>query len=356
MYEFRFSDRAALQLLWLVPVLVVLTWWMVKRSRQVLESHIAPKMAAFLMRSVSPGKRKLKIWLQCLTLVFFIFALARPQSGEGRQKAKSEGLEIMLVVDVSNSMMAEDARPSRLELAQRELARFIDSLGGDKVGLVAFAGSAILLSPLTNDKTALKMFIDGLSPEAVTTQGTNFKRALNEAYLALNRGGTESDENQQITRVIVVASDGEENEKGGLEAAQKISEAGVRIFTLGLGTEQGGRIPVRDKRGNLAGYKRDRSGNEVVTRSTGQALQAIAEAGKGSYQHVTFGGDAIRSLKANIDTLQRTQFETMEVSHYDEHYQIFLLFGLILAFIEIALGDRRAEGRIWRGRFEVPQQ
>lgn len=356
MFEYRFADHAALQLLWLVPIVVFLVWWMAKRSKQVIQSHISPALSGFLMRSVSLRKRQLKVWLQCLSLVFFIGALARPQSGEGRQKAKSEGLEIMLVVDVSNSMLAEDARPSRLDLAKKELSRFIDALGGDKVGLVAFAGSAILLSPMTNDKGALKMFLESLTPEAVTTQGTDFRKALSEAYLALHRGGTDSDENQQITRVIVVASDGEENEKGGLEEAKKISEEGIRIFTLGFGTEQGGRIPMRDSSGNLVGYKRDKGGGEVVTRSTGEALMALAEAGRGTYQHVTFGGDAIRSLRSSIDQLQKAQFDSIEVSHYTEHYQIFLLFGLIFAFLELALGERKSEGRLWRGRFEVPLQ
>jgi Ca-activated chloride channel family protein len=356
MFEYRFADLAAFQLLWLVPVIVFLVWWMAKRSRQVIGGHIAPALRGFLMRTVSTPKRKIKLCLQCLSLFFFISALARPQSGEGRQKAKSEGLEIMLAIDVSNSMLAEDARPSRLDLAKKEISRFIDALGGDKVGLVAFAGSAILLSPLTNDKGALKMFIESLSPEAVTTQGTDFRKALSEAYLALHRGGTESDESQRITRVIIVASDGEENEKGGLEEAKKISEEGIRIFTLGFGTEQGGRIPLHDNNGNLVGYKRDKNGAEVVTHSTGEALMALAEAGRGTYQHVTFGGDAIRSLRTSIDGLQKAQFDSIEVSHYTEHYQILLFLGLVLALLELALGERKSDGRLWRGRFEVPLQ
>src|SRR5262249_28233904 len=154
---------------------------------------------------------------QCLALFFFVVALARPQSGEGKTKAKSEGLEIVLAVDVSNSMMSEDVRPSRLALAQKELARFLDTLGGDKIGLVAFAGSAILLSPLTNDKSALKMYLESLSPNSVSTQGTDFKKALSEAANALKRGGTDADEVPNVTRVIVVVSDGEDNEKGGLD-------------------------------------------------------------------------------------------------------------------------------------------
>src|SRR5262245_47954088 len=124
----------------LIPILIVLLWWTAKRTRQILSGQISPKITAFLTRSLSTRRRQIKVALQCLTIFFFVIALARPQSGEGMQKAKSEGLEIMLAVDVSNSMMAEDARPSRLELAKKELSRFIDSLGGDKVGLVAFAG------------------------------------------------------------------------------------------------------------------------------------------------------------------------------------------------------------------------
>jgi Ca-activated chloride channel family protein len=286
--------------------------------------------------------------------MLFVFALARPQSGEGKQKAKSEGLEIVIAVDVSNSMLAEDVRPSRLELAKKELTRFLDSLGGDKVGLVAFAGSAILLSPLTTDKSALKMFIESLSPTAVATQGTDFKKALLEASNALKRGGTDAEEVPNVTRVIVVASDGEDNEKGGLDTAQKIADEGMRIFTLGFGTEGGGQIPVRDERGQMIGHKKDKDGQTVVSRLTGEALKALSEAGKGTYQQVTFGGDSIKNLRAAIDQLQKAQFDTMEVSHYNELYQTFLFFGVILALIELLLGERRSEGRIWRGRFEVP--
>ena len=304
MFDYRFENHAAFQLLGLLPLVLLMVWWTSKRTQDVIRAQIAPRLSTFLMRSVSGGKRRLKLWLQVLAVLFFVVALARPQSGEGKTKAKSEGLEMVLVVDVSNSMLAEDTRPSRLELAKKELERFVDSLSGDKVGLVAFAGSAILLSPMTNDKSALKMYIESLSPEAVATQGTDFKKALNEAESALNRGGIEADENGKVTRVIVIASDGEENEKGGIEAAKKIAASGTRIFTLGFGTAQGGQIPVRDKDGNLIGYKKDRSGQVVVTRSTGEALKALAEAGQGTYQQVTFGGDAVRSLKASIDELQ----------------------------------------------------
>lgn len=356
MFDYRFEDRAALQLLALVPLMIFLVWWTGRRTAAVLRGQISADISKFLLRSVSTRKRRLKLILQCLTLFFFVIALARPQSGESKQKAKSEGLEIMLAIDVSNSMLAEDSRPSRIELARRELQRFVDSLSGDKVGIVAFAGSAVLLSPMTSDKGALKMYIESINTNAVTTQGTDFKKALNECYTALQRGGLDPDDNKHITKVIVVASDGEDNEKGAMDTAEKIAADGVRIFTLGFGTEAGGQIPVRDNNGNLVGYKKDKSGQIVVTKSTGESLKALAAAGKGTFQQVTFGGDAVKNLKASIDQLQKTQFESLEVNHYNEHYQLFLFVGILLALLEMLLGDRRPEGRIWRGRFAVREQ
>lgn len=354
MFEYRFEDRAALQFLFLIPVMVLLIWWTTKRTRQIVTSQIAPKISDFLLRSVSSRKRRLKLILQCLALFFFVVALARPQSGESKQKAKSEGLEIMLALDVSNSMLAEDARPSRLELAKREIERFLDSLSGDKVGLVAFAGSAVTLSPMTTDKSAMKMFIESLNTNAVTTQGTDFRRALSECYLDLQRGGIDGDDDKSVTKVIVIVSDGEDNEKGAIDQAEKIAGEGIRIFALGVGTEQGGQIPMRDNNGNLLGYKKDKSGQTVITKSTGDSLKALAEAGKGTYQQITFGGDAVRNLKASIDQLQRTQMDTAEITNYNEHYQAFLFLGIVLALLELFLGERKAEGRIWKGRFEIP--
>lgn len=353
--SFTFADSSALHLMALIPIVFLISLWMNRRTRQIVESKVSKHLTEFLTRSVSTPKRKWKLFLQCLTLFFFLFALARPQSGESQQKAKSEGVEIVLAVDVSNSMLAEDARPSRLELAKKELTRLLDQFGGDRVGLVAFAGSAILLSPLTNDKNALKMFIESLSPSAVTTQGTDFKKALDESYNALQRGGIESDATSRVTKVIIVASDGEDNEKGGLDSAARIAGEGARIFTLGFGTAQGAPIPVRDQMGNLLGYKKTKDGQEVVSKSTGDALKALAEAGKGSYHQVTFGGDAVKILKNELDRLEKAQFDSTDFKQYTEHYQIFLLLGLLLALLEFALGERRGEGRLWAGRFEVPK-
>lgn len=282
-----------------------------------------------------------------------IVALARPQSGESRQKAKSEGLEIVLAVDVSNSMMAEDVRPSRLDLTKQELSRLLDQLSGDKVGLVAFAGSAVLLSPLTPDKSALKMYIDSLSTNSVSTQGTEFRKALGEAELALKRGGLENDSDATVTKAIIMVSDGENHDDKVMDMASKIAGEGIHIYTLAVGTEAGAPIPMRDDHNNLVGYKKNKDGQVVMSRSTGKSLQEMAQAGRGTFRYLTFGGSAVQALMEDLNQLQKSQFESTEITNYQENYQIILVWGVVLALIELFLGERKGEGRVWRGRFEA---
>lgn len=349
----RLENPAALQMLWWIPVLIFVAWLTTRTQRRRLAAAISVKLMPMLIASVSVPRRRVKTALQLLVLTFFVIALARPQSGETKQKVKSEGVEIMLLVDVSQSMMAEDVRPSRLELAKKEIARFIDLAGGDKVGLVAFAGSAVTLSPLTNDKAALKMFIESLSPTAVSTQGTDFKRALTEAKSAFARGGVDPGDDGVVTRVILIASDGEDNEQGALDVARELAGDGVRIYTMAYGTERGGVIPMRDGRGNLVGTLRDKTGAEVVTKVGGDALKNIATEGRGQFYHVTFGGEAVRSLLTDLGRLQKSQFDDAEITSYDEEYQTYLIIAILLALIELVLGERARKGRLWRGRFEV---
>lgn len=354
--SFRFENLAAFQFFWLVPLLIGLTWFLTRAQRAKIKKQIGERLFPFLTASISSTRRWWKMTLEILVLVSFVFALARPQSGESKKKVKSEGVEIMLLVDVSRSMLAEDTRPSRLELAKKELSRLLDMMEGDRVGLIAFAGSAVLLSPLTTDRPALKMFLESLSPEAVTTQGTEFRKALDEAGSALSRGGVEETDQSVVTRVLVVASDGEDNEPGAMQAAKELAEKGARIFALGFGTEKGAPIPLRDERGNLRGYKKDKSGKVIVSTTKGTVLKALASEGQGAFHHVTFGGDAVSALYNEIKQLERSEFDNAEITDYDENYQWILFLGLLVAGIEIFLRERRKTGRIWRGRFEVSKQ
>lgn len=351
---FRFENIAAFQYLWLIPALLVLGYFFERRARKKMETAIGSRLYPFLSSSVSSKKRKLKTILQILTVLFFVLALARPQMGQSQQQVKSEGVEIIFAVDVSESMMAEDVKPSRLAQAKAELSRLIDLMPGNKVGVVAFAGSAVLLSPLTNDPGAIKMYIESLEPNSVSSQGTNFTEALKVSKEAFERGGVSTDDVVKVTRVILLASDGEDHEQGALDEAKKMADEGVRIFSLAYGTEKGGAIPVRDGMGFLKGYKKDRQGQTVLTTVKGDALRSLAEAGRGSFYFATFGGEQTKLLVEDISKLERTQFDSTMATQYDERFQTVLLMGIILALLELFLGERRNRFRFWKGRYEVP--
>lgn len=353
MNGFRFESPGYLTLLWLLPIFVGLAFWHWRSSRRKFAKVLGTKMAPFLLNSVSTTKRKWKLFLQTAAIALCIFALARPQSGQSLQKVKSEGIEVMFLVDVSQSMLAEDVKPSRLELAKKDLMQFLDASNGDRVGIIAFAGSSILLSPMTSDRNALKMFIDSLSPDSVSLQGTEFRKALEDAAEAFKRGGVEAEQQSAVTRAIVIASDGEDQEKGALEKAQELAKSGIRIFTLGFGTERGGPIPLRDEYGRLKGYLKDRSGQVVMSTSKGTVLKELAEAGRGSYYQATFGGNQMKLLREDLQRLERSVFDSAEVVNYDEKYQPILFCAILLVLLELFLGDRKGVARLWRGRFEV---
>lgn len=351
---FRFENLSAFNYLWLIPVILVLGFIFDRRSRKRLEAAIGSRLYPFLSSSVSKRKRGLKTIMQVAAVFFFVVALARPQMGQSKQEVKSEGVEIIFAVDVSDSMMAEDVKPSRLAQAKAELSRLVDLMPGNKIGILAFAGSAALLSPITNDPGAIKMYLDSLETNSVSTQGTSFQAALETAKEAFDRGGVSTDDTSKVTRVILMASDGEDHEPGAIEAAKKLTDEGVRIFTVAYGTEKGGAIPERDGMGFLKGYKKDRSGETVITTVKGDALRALADAGKGSFYFATFGGDQTKHLVEDISKLEKSQFDTTMAVAYEERFQIFLLIGIIIALIELVMGERRSSFKFWKGRYEVP--
>lgn len=350
---FRFENVSAFHYLWLIPVVLISGYYFNKRAQAKISRAVGTRLYPFLSSSVSLPKRRIKTFLQVAAVFFFVLALARPQMGQSSQEIKSEGVELVFAVDVSDSMMAEDVKPSRLAQVKAELSRLVDQMPGNKIGVVAFAGSAALLSPLTTDPSAVKMYLDSLDPTSVSSQGTNFQQALEISDEAFKRGGV-SEEGARATRVILIASDGEDHEQGALDQAKKLVDSGVRIFTLAYGTEKGGTIPVRDGMGFLKGYKKDRSGQTVLTTVKGDFLRSLAEAGKGSFYYATFGGEQVKLLTEDISKLEKTQFDTSMAVDYDERFQGLLLLGIICALLELLLGERRQAFKFWKGRYEVP--
>lgn len=351
---FRFESPHYFYFISLIPLILISVFFLISKRQKNLYKFFGTRVGPFLLSSVSNTRRRVKVILQLTAAFFMIVALARPQSGASEQKIKSEGVEIVFLADVSDSMMAEDVRPNRLGQMRVELSRLVDLLGGNKIGLVAFAGSATLLSPLTTDPSALKMYIDSLATTSVSSQGTNFQAALAEAEEAFARGGVGQDESSRVTRVIIVASDGEDHEPGALELAKKMANQGTRIFALIYGTEKGSIIPDRDSLGFLKGYKKDEKGQDVVTTVKGEELTALASAGQGEVFFASLGGLHLKRLISSIDQLEKSQFDSKLTVQYKENFQIPLFLAFLIFCFELILGERKTPFRLWRGRFEVP--
>jgi len=341
------------QFLWfLVLSLLVFLYFLYRRQTESrLNRVFGKKILPFFTQNFSRKKILWKFIFRTLSLAFMVFALARPQMGKGNVEIKSEGVEVMVAIDVSQSMMAEDVKPSRLAHARKEIDTLLDKMAGHKVGLLAFAGDTNLLSPLTTDMSAIRMFLDSLSPDSVLTQGTDLKAALGVAQDSFKRGGEEGSPDQKVTRVIVLISDGEDHSGGAAVFAKSLTEEGTRVFTMAFGTERGAKIPKRDGRGVLRGYLKSQSQQEVLSKVNGEALKKVARSGQGSFYHVTFGGDHMDRLLEDINRLEKSEFDSLSAESFSEKYQWLLALALLFAFLELFLGTKKQGEQKWKGRF-----
>lgn len=351
-FSIRWQNASYFYLLIVVVVYVLAFLFFEKRSESRLMIFFGSQVTRYLSRSVSIAKRRIQLALQALGLVFIIVALARPQAGESQQEIKSEGIELIILADVSESMLSEDVKPSRLQEMKIELAKLLELMPGNKIGIIAFAGSSSLLSPLTTDPNALRMYIDSLDTNSVSNQGTNVETALAYAQEAFQKGGVTQESNVRTTRAVLVMSDGEDHEQGAVETAKKLSEDGIRIYTMAYGTEKGGAIPTRDNYGNMSGYKKDRLGQPVLSQVHGDFLKALADAGQGKFYFAYFNGDHLKNFVSDLGQLEKTQFQSNMMTQYEEKYTWPLAFGLLLLFVSLFISDRQTKAVEWVGRYE----
>lgn len=354
---FRFQDPQYLSYTLLAIVVFALTLWGWYRANRLMSKYIHPRLASILTLSVSKSRRRWKLFLQLAVLVLMAFALGRPQLGLKTERVKIQGIEIVLAVDVSNSMMAEDAKPNRLSLVKKTIERLLDRLPGHRVGLIAFAGSPAVVSPLTTDYSAVRMFVDSLTTDSVSQQGTNVRDTMAHAFSAFKRGGVDESETEKVTRVLVLFSDGEETEGGALDKAKDLVSQGVRIFAVGVGTEAGAPIPERDDYGNLKGYKKGPNGETHLSKVNYDFLKDLGSAGGGGYYHATFSGAEVGQIEEDLNKLEKSEFDSESVRNYDERFQIVLLLAFILGLLEFWLGERRqVENLVQIYRTEMTKQ
>ena len=294
-----------------------------RKQRQLLEFG-DPELMAQLMPDASKSRPIVKFTLLMVALALLIVAAARPQYGQQEKTVKRQGIEVMVALDISNSMLAEDVAPNRLDRAKQMLSKMIDNMVDDKVGLVVFAGEAFTQLPITCDYVSAKMFLHTISPKLIPTQGTAIGAALHTAIRSF--GSQESD----AGRAIILITDGENHEDDAIAAAKQAQELGIQVFVIGIGKPEGSPIPVP----GTNDYIKDRSGQVVVSRLNEEMCQEIAQAGKGAYVRCDNTNTAMRALQQELDRIATTDLETTVYADYNEQYQSFVLIALLLLVID----------------------
>ncbi|MEJ2204290.1 MAG: VWA domain-containing protein [Gemmatimonadota bacterium] len=342
---FRFGAFEWLGVLVVVPVLLALYGFGARSRRRALERFAEAPLVAKLTASVSVQARRVKVALTVTAAALAALALARPQFGTRVETVRSVGQDIMVAVDLSQSMLAGDVAPNRLERARFAILRLMRQLDGDRIGLVAFAGDAFVQSPLTVDYTAAALFLNAMEPSMMPVQGTDLGAALRVSLDAL--------EEARESRVLVVITDGEDHEEGFQAQVDRAVQDGVRIHTVGIGSAEGVPIPQVDESGRPAGFLRDEDGAVVTTRLDEETLRSIAGATGGTFVRAGVGGTAFDQL---VDELSRAEGEALDarqITQFEEQYQIFLGAALLLLLVERLIPGRMRAREAWSGRFEA---
>lgn len=322
---FRFESPQYLYLLILVPlVLLIFLYSNYKRKKNIIRFG-DPELIAMLMPNYSTWRVNFKFFLILLAMTVSVFLLARPQFGTKAETVKRKGVEVVIALDISNSMMAQDVAPNRLERAKRIVSRLVDRLESDKIGLLVFAGDAFTQLPITTDYLSAKIFLDNITPQLIARQGTNIAGAMNMAMRSFT-----SQEN--VGKTIILITDGENHEPGALEAVEEAADKGIQVNVLGVGSPEGAPIPS----GNGNDYLKDREGNTVVTSLNEDMCRQLAQAGKGIYAQINNSNSAEKALNAQIDKLAKKDVESTVYSDYNEQF-IPIAWTLLVLLIAEAL-------------------
>ena len=328
---FRFANIEMLWWLITTPVFVIAYIIYTKHKRRQLMEFGDQELVAQLMPDASKGRPIWKFSLLLLAWVLLIVAGSRPQYGQQEKIIKRQGIEVMVALDISNSMLAEDVAPNRLDRAKQILSKMIDNMVDDKVGLVVFAGEAFTQLPITCDYVSAKMFLNTITPNLIPTQGTAIGAALQTAVTSF--GATES----EAGRAIILITDGENHEDDAIAVAKQAQELGIQVFVVGIGKPEGSPIP---KPGSND-YFKDRSGQVVVSRLNEEMCQQIAAAGKGIYVRCDNTNTAMRALQQELDRMASAELESTVYADYNEQYQSFVLIALLLIVIEFFILSRK---------------
>ncbi len=337
----KFANIEYFWLLLIALLFVALYFYYRAWSRRSEKRFGSSKQLRDLMPGVSGLKPVYKIILLVLGTAFLVTGIADPQVGSKLEKIKRQGIDLMLVLDVSNSMMAEDIKPNRLERSKMAISNLIDKLSGDRIGIIIFAGNAYKQLPLTTDYSAAKLFLSAVDTKIVPTQGTAIGEAIDMA--------ANSFDGDEHNKAIIVITDGENHEDDAVGEAAAALENGIKVFTIGMGMPDGAPIPIYNSYGNRTGFKKDRDGKTVVTKLNEDMLRQIAAAGNGAYARANNGSSGLRKIFDEISRIEKKEIETKQFTDYEHRFQIFLLVAFVLLLIEFLINNKKSR---WAHKFD----
>ena len=313
--------------LYILLVIVAGIYFVAQRQRKkALRRYGSPELLGAMMPEVSNYRPAVKFWITFVALCFMVLLLARPQFGSKMETVKRQGVETIIALDISNSMLAEDVAPNRLEKSKNIISRLVDSFSDDKVGLIVFAGDAFIQLPITSDFISAKMFLESITPDLIARQGTNIKAAI-------DMGTRSFTPKEGVGKAIIIITDGENHEGGAKEAAKAAADKGMMVYVMGVGSPEGAPIPAE----RAGDFRRDKGGNVIVTKLNEQMCKEIAAAGNGVYIRIDNTNNAQRLLQKEIDKLAKADIETTTYSEYNEQFMVMAWIAFILLLLEMLL-------------------
>ena len=337
----RFEHPEYLYWLLVIPVLIAIYIFIRIVNKRQFKKFADNKFIEFLIPLASRARSNTKFILFILVITLGIFAVANLQTGSKMEEVKREGIDMFFCIDISNSMNAEDIAPNRLERSKQAINNIINQLRGDRIGIIVFAGNSYVQLPITTDYAAAKLFLSTINTSLIPSQGTEIGSAIN---LAIKSFG-----NSENSKAIIVISDGEDHENGdAVKAAQEAAKLGVKIYTIGMGLEDGAPIPLYNQYGKRTGYKKDREGNNVITKLDDNMLRQIAEIGDGIYRRASNSNVGLDEIIDEINKAEKTEIDSKIFTDYEDQFQWFLGAAIILLIMEILISSGKKE---WESKF-----
>ncbi|NOU45452.1 MAG: VWA domain-containing protein [Bacteroidales bacterium] len=338
----RFERPGYLYMLLLIPVMILASFFVIYLQKKSLWRFTDPEFVKVLMPLKSVSRSWIKLILLLLAVSALVLGLANLQSGARMEEVKREGIDLFIAIDVSNSMMAEDIAPNRLERSKQAISRLIDKLEGDRIGIIVFAGKAYIQLPITTDYAAARLFLSTINTEIVSSQGTAIGEAIEIAMKSF-------DQNER-NKAIVIISDGEDHEENAADLAADAAKAGINVFTIGMGLAEGAPIPVYNEYGKKTGFRKDRQGNTVVTKLNETILQSIAQSGNGSYVRANNTRSGLETIFNEINKLEKSEIDSKIFTDYEDRFQWFIAIAIFFLVVELFTTARK---RNWESKINL---